>query len=48
MANRISAEVRKLILDDLVLIGSVTGGQYVVEFTKRVFPADHAGTRTVF
>lgn len=38
MANRISAEVRKLILDDLVLIGSVTGGQYVVEFTKRVFP----------
>lgn len=38
MSNRISAEARKLILDDLILIGNVTGGQYVVTFTKRVFP----------
>lgn len=38
MSNRISAEARKLILDDLILIGSITGGQYVSEFTKRVFP----------
>ena len=38
MSNRISAEARKLILDDLILIGNITGGQYVSEFTKRVFP----------
>ncbi|MBU3228787.1 hypothetical protein [Clostridium algidicarnis] len=38
MANRISEEARKLILDDLILIGSCTGRQYVVEFVKRVYP----------
>lgn len=38
LTNKISAEARKLILDDLILIGNITGGQYVVEFTKRVFP----------
>ena len=37
MPNRISEEARKLILDDLILIGDITGGQYVAEFTKRVF-----------
>ena len=36
--NRISKDARKLILDDLILIGCCTGGQYVAEFTKRVFP----------
>ena len=38
MANRISRDARKLILDDLILIGSCSGGQYVAEFAKRVFP----------
>lgn len=38
MANRIKKDVRKLILDDLILIGSVCGGQMIVEFTKRVCP----------
>ena len=36
--NRISRDARKLILDDLVLIGSCAGGQYVAEFAKRVCP----------
>ena len=30
LTNKISAEARKLILDDLILIGHITGGQYVV------------------
>ena len=38
MANRISRDARKQILDDLILVGSCSGGQYVVEFVKRVFP----------
>lgn len=38
MANRIREDIRKLILDDLILIGSVCGGQIIVEFTKRVCP----------
>lgn len=38
MTNKISEEARKLILDDLILIGSITGGQYVAEFSKRVIP----------
>lgn len=38
MANRITEDARKLILDDLILIGNITGGQYVAEFVKRVFP----------
>lgn len=36
--NRISEEARKLILDDLVLIGQCAGGQYVAGFVKRVYP----------
>lgn len=36
--NRISRDARKLILDDLVLIGCCAGGQYVAEFSKRVCP----------
>ena len=36
--NRINKEARKQILDHLVLIGSCAGGQYVVEFAKRVCP----------
>lgn len=38
MANRITKDARKLILDDLILIGSCSGDQYVAEFVKRVFP----------
>lgn len=38
MSNRISKDARKLILDDLVLIGCCSGGQYVAEFAKRVCP----------
>lgn len=38
MPKRISRDARKLILDDLVLIGSCAGGQYVAEFAKRVCP----------
>lgn len=37
MANRISEEARKLILDDFILIGNCTGGEYVAEFVKRVY-----------
>lgn len=44
MANRINKDVRKLILDDLVLIGSERGGQMIVEFTKRVCPYVTEGT----
>ena len=52
MPNRISRDARKLILDDLVLIGSCAGGQYVAEFAKRVCPdiekqAYQDGARTV-
>ena len=52
MVNRIGKDARKLILDDLVLIGSCSGGQYVAEFTKRVFPdveemAYRQGARTI-
>lgn len=46
MTNKISAEAHKLILDDLILIGHITGGQYVVEFTKRVFPDVTASTES--
>lgn len=38
MPNKISRDARKLILDDLVLIGCCAGGQYVAEFAKRVCP----------
>lgn len=38
MSNRISKEVRKLILDDLIIIGNCAGGQRVTEFTKKVYP----------
>lgn len=38
MANKISRDTRKLVLDDLILIGSCAGGQYVSEFSKRVCP----------
>lgn len=38
MSNRITKDARKLILDDLILIGNCSGGQYVAEFAKRVFP----------
>ena len=38
MAKKISRDARKLILDDLVLIGSCAGGHYVAEFVKRVCP----------
>ena len=38
MTNRITPEARKLILDDLILIGKITGGQNVVEFAKRTMP----------
>lgn len=38
MTKGISRDARKLILDDLVLIGSCAGGQYVAEFAKRVCP----------
>ena len=44
MPNKISAEVRKTILDDLLLIGSVTGGLFVSEFAKRVYPELDAST----
>lgn len=52
MANKISGEARKLILDDLILIGSCTGGQRVTEFVKRVYPdieemVERQGSRTV-
>lgn len=52
MSNKISRDTRKLILDDLVLIGSCAGGQYVAEFAKRVCPdiedqAYQYGARTV-
>lgn len=46
LTNRISAEAHKLILDDLILIGHITGGQYVVEFTKRVFQDVTASTES--
>ena len=38
MTNRITPEARKLILDDLILIGKITGGQNVAEFAKRTMP----------
>lgn len=38
MPNRISKDARKLILDDLILIGYCSGGQHVAEFSKRVYP----------
>ena len=38
MSNRINRDARKLILDDLVLIGDCAGGQYAAEFAKRVCP----------
>lgn len=38
MTNRIAKDTRKLILDDLILIGNCSGGQHVAEFVKRVFP----------
>lgn len=44
MPNKISAEVRKTILDDLLLIGGVTGGLFVSEFAKRVYPELDAST----
>lgn len=44
MPNKIGEEVRRLILDDLILIGSVSGSQYVAEFTKRVVPDVADGT----
>lgn len=52
MSNKISRDTRKLILDDLVLIGSCAGGQYVAEFAKRVCPdiedqTYQCGARTV-
>lgn len=46
MQNKISAEVRKTILDDLMLIGSITGGKYVSEFAKRVYPKLDASTES--
>lgn len=44
MINKISEETRKLILDDLILIGNITGGQRVAEFSKRVVPDIEEGT----
>lgn len=38
VVNKISKDARKLILDDLILVGDCSGGQYVAEFAKRVFP----------
>lgn len=38
MANKISETARKLIIDELLLIGNVTGKFEVCEFVKRVFP----------
>lgn len=38
MPNKISVEIRKTILDDLMLIGNISGGKYVSEFAKRVYP----------
>ena len=38
MENRISKDARKLILDDLILIGYCAGGQHVADFSKKVFP----------
>lgn len=38
MSNKVSKEIRKLILEDLILIGSCAGGQCVTEFTKKVYP----------
>lgn len=38
MANKISETARKLIIDEIILIGNVTGKFEVCEFVKRVFP----------
>lgn len=48
MSNRISKDVRKLILDDLVIIGNCAGGQRATEFAKRVCPGIENKTRDYY
>lgn len=50
--NRISKDARRLILDDLIVIGNCSGGQYVSDFAERVCPdlagqTYQEGTRTI-